>query len=142
MKQLRHLLCALGLLVFPIRLVALTFAWDASQGAVSYNVYVGTNSGIYTDIVSSTNTTALLTNLQTSVRYYFVVTALNQFGMESDWSVEIFYTILPPRRQLKLTSYLLQSDDLLSWRTNAAPVFFTLPDTNTFYKMLLVPTLE
>jgi subtilisin-like proprotein convertase family protein len=55
-----------------------------------YNVYSGTNSGVYTITNQLGNvTTAILSDLQSGTTYYFAVTDYNIFGMESAPSDEL-----------------------------------------------------
>jgi len=84
---------------------SITLGWDPNSEAslIGYNLYVGTNSGAYTQIhptgtnttyvPSETNTlcTLVVSNLQVGVRYYFAVTATNNAGVESAFSSEINY---------------------------------------------------
>jgi hypothetical protein len=73
-----------------------TLAWDpnVAPGLAGYNVYYGTASRAYSEriSVSSTATSATVTNLQAGQTYYFAVTAINFAGLESGYSAEVFYT--------------------------------------------------
>ena len=63
--------------------------WNASMGAVGYNVYRGTVSGgLYTLLTGAPITTTSFTdtNVQSGQAYYYVVTALNSNGVESTFS--------------------------------------------------------
>jgi hypothetical protein len=76
--------------------------WDPSAGTnliAGYKVYYGGASRTYTNAVSaSTATTVAISNLVGGATYYFAATAIDTFGLESDFSVEAlaFIPILPP----------------------------------------------
>ncbi len=63
--------------------------WDANPetNIVNYNVYIGTNSGIYSKYQTVTNvglaTKVVIPGLVEGVTYYFGVTAVNNLGIES-----------------------------------------------------------
>lgn len=69
-----------------------TLAWNPSASTNSiadYKVYYGVASGTYTNSVSAgTNTTLTISNLIRGTTYYFVATAIDTFGLESDYSSE------------------------------------------------------
>jgi fibronectin type 3 domain-containing protein len=63
--------------------------WDASSGAVGYNVYRGTVSGgPYSMINSTLDTTTAYTDstVASGQTYYYVVTAINSESQESGYS--------------------------------------------------------
>jgi hypothetical protein len=72
-----------------------TLEWDPNPEptVVGYNVYIGTSSGNYTQVVDVGATTSLpLTNLSAAVTYYFAVTAYDTQRLESPFSDEVWYT--------------------------------------------------
>ncbi|MEI6655085.1 MAG: hypothetical protein WCP45_09985 [Verrucomicrobiota bacterium] len=74
------------------------FSWDAvPDSAVSgYKVHWGTTSGVYTRTVDAGNTTAtVIAEFYEGVGYFFVITAYGNTGVESDYSVEVAFTIPP-----------------------------------------------
>ena len=76
-----------------------TLAWDRASSHTNLSAFVlkyGASSGSYTGTVNvATNiTSATVNDLVSGVRYFFVVTAKNVAGLESDPSNEISYT--PP----------------------------------------------
>lgn len=73
---------------------SVTLAWDASDpGVAGYNVYYGTGSGAYTQVVDAGNqTSATISNLSDGSTYYFAVTAYDPNGLESLPSGEVSYT--------------------------------------------------
>jgi Abnormal spindle-like microcephaly-assoc'd, ASPM-SPD-2-Hydin len=71
-------------------------AWNASSGAVGYNVYRGTVSGgPYASVTSNpvTTTSFIDANVQVGQTYYYVVTSLNSNGVESAFSNQAAATI-------------------------------------------------
>src|SRR5262249_3678586 len=75
---------------------AVTLAWDASPDptANSYTLRYGVASGSYPAAVNVGNVlSAAVTNLTPGVTYYFVVSAGNTAGVDSDPSNEIAYTV-------------------------------------------------
>src|SRR5687768_11916704 len=72
-----------------------TFAWNASTSPniTGYTVRYGTVSGSYPFTYNAGNAlTATISALTAGTRYYFVVTARNASGLESDPSNEISFT--------------------------------------------------
>jgi len=72
-----------------------TLAWDpsSSPNITGYTIRYGTTSGSYPSTLSAgTALSATVANLTVGTRYYFVVTARNASGLESDPSNEISYT--------------------------------------------------
>jgi hypothetical protein len=72
---------------------SVTLAWDASPGTnviANYKVYYGVASRTYTNTVSAgTNLTVAVTNLSRGVTYWFAATAIDNAGLESDYSNEV-----------------------------------------------------
>jgi hypothetical protein len=71
-------------------------AWNASAGAVGYNVYRGTVSGgPYSSLTATpvTTTSFVDTSVQVGQTYYYVVTSLNSNGAESAFSNQAGATI-------------------------------------------------
>jgi hypothetical protein len=71
---------------------SVTLAWDPSLGTnliANYNVYYGVASASYTDkVAAGANTAISFSNLVAGNTYYFVATAVDTFGLESDYSIE------------------------------------------------------
>ncbi len=73
-----------------------TFAWDASEGATGYKVYQSQTSGIYNKETGKVCDTATLTctvNNLADGTYYWVATAYDAEGNESDYSNEVTATL-------------------------------------------------
>lgn len=73
-----------------------TIVWNPSMSTnvASYNLYYGSTSGIYTNIISivgSTNVT--VTGLVLGNKYYFASTAVNEAGQQSEFSNETSYLV-------------------------------------------------
>ena len=65
--------------------------WSAISIATSYKVYYGTATGVYQEVLSTSNENCTINNLTNDTAYYFVVKALNSSG-ESLYSNEISAT--------------------------------------------------
>jgi hypothetical protein len=80
-----------------------SLAWDANTepDLGGYRLYYGTASQAYSQVIDVGNTTQVtVSNLNQGGTYFFVVTAYNLQGAESDYSNEIQNTVL---RQYRLT---------------------------------------
>jgi fibronectin type 3 domain-containing protein len=75
---------------------AITLTWNASAGATSYNVKRSTSAGTEVTIGTTTTLTYVDTNGVAGTQYFYVVTAVNQFG-ESGPSNEVAATFLGDR---------------------------------------------
>ena len=78
-------------------------AWDPSTdpSVRGYNIYYGSASRSYTNVVSAGNgTSAVISNLVNGVTYYFAATTYTSTGLESDYSAEASYAVpelnIPP----------------------------------------------
>lgn len=92
------LLSLIFLLAFPFVASAqsVTLAWDRAASHTNLSEFTlrwGTNSGIYTvsQSVPQSLTQATINGLATGKNYFFVVTARNVSGVESDPSNEVGY---------------------------------------------------
>ncbi len=96
---LLNLFSAIFLGCFPARTIAgqsVHLAWVASSSpeVVGYNVYYGSDSGNYSVMVAGVTATELnVDRLQDGRTYYFVVTAFNSSGQESEPSNEAAYSV-------------------------------------------------
>jgi hypothetical protein len=94
---------------------SVSLAWDTPADGhlvASYRVYSGTNSRAYGRWVGTTNCTVTLTNVVKPS--FFAVTAVNGFGLESDFSAELRWPALPVAR----TNVVLiaeRSSNLVVW---------------------------
>lgn len=87
--------------------------WDPSPDptVMGYNVYYGTASGGYTNIVSAGSALAItIPNIREGITYYFAVTAFDLLGQESLFSNEVSYTGVVPTSRVSLT--VTQSGDV------------------------------
>src|SRR5215469_9106233 len=81
----------------PLPGVAL--AWDPSTdpSVTGYNVYYGTASRTYTNMIpAGSATSVIVSNLVTGVTYYFAATTYTSDGVESDYSAEAAYALFLP----------------------------------------------
>jgi hypothetical protein len=133
------LFVALGARVASAQTTA-TLNWEPSptDGVSGYRIYFGAESGFYTNSIDAGDVTALaIPGLEAGVTYYFVVSAYDANGQESEFSNEVSYTpagiSLAPLCQLQLqmagggqmlltvtgqpgrTYDLLASPDLSNW---------------------------
>jgi hypothetical protein len=95
------LLCGTFAALAPLAAFAtgtVTLAWDPSTGTniiANYNVYYGVASATYTNVAAAgTNLTVSVSNLVEGATYYFAATAVDTFGLESDYSTEVS-TLIP-----------------------------------------------
>jgi hypothetical protein len=82
----------------------LSLAWDPSPDTniISYSIYFGGQSLVYTNVTLLGNHTAAIINgLVPGCSYYFAVTAKDRKGLESGFSNEFIYTI-PGGRWVRL----------------------------------------
>jgi hypothetical protein len=73
-----------------------TLAWDASSDPMvtGYNIYSGTVSHSYTNLVNAGMATSVtISNLVPGTTYYFAATTYTLSGLESDYSLETPYTV-------------------------------------------------
>lgn len=83
---------------FPAKTTSITLAWDPTEEASSYNIYWRSTKGVTRQNgikIPKVNTPHKLTGLIHGVSYYFVVTALDDKGTESNVSEEISYQSKP-----------------------------------------------
>jgi len=88
-------LLAIGPRVFA-QVGCATLNWTASTdtNVVGYKVYYGVETRVYTNSIDEGDVTnATVCGLITGTTYYFAVTAYDSFGLESDYSNEIVYTV-------------------------------------------------
>ena len=126
----KFLLLALVCIHFPaLAEKSIALAWDASEddSVTGYNVHYGTVSGEYTDVISVGNiTTVTVSGLVEGVTYFFVVTAFNESGLESEPSNEILYSV-PATVALQMQNIQLNGVQALAiTATGTAPAQWTL----------------
>jgi hypothetical protein len=92
---------ALILILFPSTACAdhVTLAWDPNDepDLAGYIIYYGSQSGYYDyDVDVGNSNSVTISGLAEDVMYYFVVTAYDVAGNESDFSVELTYPVSSP----------------------------------------------
>ena len=88
-----------ALMVSSLQAASVTLVWDPSTdpAAAGYNVYFGVSSRSYTNIVDAGNaSSATVSSLVPGATYYFAATTYNASGLESDYSMEVPYTVPDP----------------------------------------------
>ena len=79
----------------------ITLAWDPSPetNVVAYRIYYGVAARTYTNTIQVGKvTTATVSNLVAGVPYFFAATAVDDVGLESDYSDEVSGTIPLPNQ--------------------------------------------
>lgn len=119
---------------------SVTLAWNANPetNLVTYQIYYGTASRAYSNVISVGLVTQFtVTNLATSTRYYFAVTAMNSFNGQSDFSAEV-NTVTPvsvPTGLRVITNSLQGAASPQGPWTNLASYTFEVPSNSiTFYR--------
>jgi fibronectin type 3 domain-containing protein len=119
----------LGLTATPASISQINLSWNASSGAISYNVKRATVSGgPYTTIAVSVNTTNFSdTGLLSATTYYYVVSAVNGSGVSAD-SAQASATTLaaPPPAPTGLNAILGHNQVTLSWSASAAATSYNV----------------
>lgn len=128
----RKLFLILAILLLPIfNVFPLTLAWDASPDAnvTGYNIYYGTNSGIWPSKVNAgTNLTLIIsnTNFVNGTTYYFIATAYTVDGVESLPSNEVSYDAANYYPTISIIS-----DKIIYANQTAPKIIFFINDTNS-----------
>jgi fibronectin type 3 domain-containing protein len=122
----------------------LDVSWNANPepDVKTYNVRFGTVSGNYPGLqtVAAPATSAALLGLQTGVRYYVTITAVNTSGLESQPAPEksetplLFQGIAPPRAIDTLTVSLSGTNIVLNW-TRPTVDIYGRPTTVVAYRV-------
>ncbi len=88
-KLLIGLLVLLTAACVPAYAGEATFSWDASTGATGYNIYIGTQSGVYDAPADVGNVTAVAMELADGCVQYFVAATAYGVTGESGFSNEV-----------------------------------------------------
>ena len=108
---------------------SVTLVWSPSTdpNIASYNVYYGAASHSYTNLISAGNATnATISDLVEGVTYYFAATAVDNAGLESDYSNEA--TNYPANQPPWISSI---ADQTTLQDTPTLPISFTIGDVET-----------
>jgi hypothetical protein len=130
-----------------------TLAWDPNPdpSVAGYKLYFGTSSGNYTTVIpAGTATNATASNLVEGATYYFAATDYDTNNFESDFSVEVAYTVpitssnhaptLDPIANVNINeSAPLQTVNLTGITTGATNQIQTLTVTATSSNPGLIP---
>jgi hypothetical protein len=140
----------------PSAPIALTWTPSTDPSVAGYNIYYGTATRSYTNVVSNGGLSFVtISNLLSGNTYYFAATSYNAAGLESDYSGEAAYSV--PTNAIihaSLTSGSIRSLTIqglvgntyqVQYSTNlgAAPVWYpllTYGQTNFTQKIILDPS--
>lgn len=73
----------------PATAGSLVLSWDATSGASGYKVFYGTESGNYTNFITTSTTTATINGLTDCATYFVAVKAFNSAGESPNYSNEL-----------------------------------------------------
>lgn len=98
-------------------------SWPAIAGTKTYRIYYGESSGDYsTHIdVDGALTTYIISSLKNKIAYYFVITSVNDKGVESTYSTEVSQTPTDetsPLAPINFTGVFGDKNVKLSWTKN------------------------
>lgn len=99
----------------------LTLSWDEVPNVNFYNIYFSTVPGVQkhtSDKIPNAANPITIVDLEYNVTYYFVVTAVNDFG-ESAISKEISYRVAAPERLLKVENLFSPQNLIIFFGTNS-----------------------
>ena len=116
-----------------------TLAWDPNTepNLAGYNLYYGRTSGSYAHrIPLGIETTHTVSNLAPGTLYYFVVTAVNMAGLESEPSNEI---IVKVPHQLPMGVEVTPLACTTSFTVQSNHYILALGDTNTCVSLAAIP---
>ena len=128
------LLWGICLALVPSRSLAagtVTLVWDPSLGTnviAGYKIYYGTGSRTYTNVISVGTATSLsVSNLAGGQSYYFAATAVDAFGLESDYSTEAS-TVIPVGATNQPPIILAIANQVTTQDTATPPLPFVVGD--------------
>jgi len=73
----------------PAMAGSIALTWDPTPNATGYNVYYGTQSGTYTDSITTVSPAATITGLPDCATYFVAVKAFNASGESPNFSNEL-----------------------------------------------------
>ena len=136
--QTRNLTAILLTLALKLLLVSSTFAatleWDANPEAnvIGYRVYYGAHSRLYGYVVDVGNVTQYVATNLFAPTTYFAITAYDSDGLESDYSAEVFYSLVPVAKAM--TAFGLEVSPEEEW---PGPfVVYATDDLNLAFNLL------
>lgn len=147
MKKLSSILSAFFLSILVLfsqttNKLKVQLAWDRNPepDIMNYIVYAGTNSGIYQFVYhAGNNTNYTITNLvEENKIFYFVVTAVNTAGLESDFSKQI--SLGSTQNYTNLTAYEASEITTNSARLTLRVLLGTTNYVNSWFRYGNSPT--
>lgn len=102
--------------------------WSAVSGAISYKVYWGVSSSLYTKTYVVSNTNYTISSLTRAISHYLTVSAINADGQESGCSNEVIATplVTPPPPPSGLTVTPTDSQVILAWNAVSNALDYTV----------------
>lgn len=104
--------------------MSVSVSWNPVPGADHYNLYYGTGERDYTELVACAATNRVITGLNGWQEYHFGLTAVDVFGIESDFSPDVPFTptlVLDLKFPNSTAGAVLQSSsNQLNWAACAA----------------------
>ena len=118
-----------------------SLAWDLSSDPTvsGYRLYSGGASRSYTNTLDVGNTNLATVPVTLGSTYFFPATAYATNGLESDYSVEVSYTVPTPAPVTVAISaqWTTNLDGAWSAVPGFAPILLTNPPGNAFYRLLI-----
>lgn len=109
-----------------------TVLWNpsVSKDVVSYKLYQGGASKVYTNNITTQLLNVVVTNLIAGATYYFAATAVHVLGAESPFSEEISYQVPADANMLTVRVTTLSKTGSIVTQTESSqvpPITFTVP---------------
>lgn len=115
----------------------LYFSWNLVPGAAHYGLYWGDGHLRYTNVLMTTGTSAIVSNLASRYYHYASATTFDALGRESQYSVEVNTM---PKTNRHVWGYMQTSTNLSRWDDVPNSTFINLTNPvgpNRFYKLRL-----
>jgi len=141
MKTFLTSLMLFGAALLPAQTV--TLAWDASLDAsvAGYRIYFGTNSGCYLGVTNAGLVQTQTVALPHGGRWFFAATAMDAYGVESEFSNEVQCSFRPSppvlhgQSWVRLVPMFSRSTNLVDWSPFAGePTWLTADRAQEFFK--------
>ena len=98
-----------------------TLSWSNVQGGSFYNIYVSTTPGVNkfnSNKIQNPANPITITDLEIGTTYYFIVTAVNDFG-EREISREVSYKVIESEGFIEIEDYLTRQDFTIFFDTSS-----------------------
>ncbi len=122
-KYLKFVLVLFVLIVSNAQAGNVTVSWDANSESdlLGYKIYYGNTSGSYSNVIDVGNVIEFQINNLSAGSYFFTVTAYDNANNESDYSVEVAFTIIasqdntPPQVSNVSINNITMNSASISW---------------------------